>query len=366
MKRNRLSLIVLVIACASFSQSGSATQPEATEEPKPASTTPKQTVAPVNTPMLTAPAKGRPRIVFEKELYDFGNVEPGSNNVCEFKFKNEGNSLLTITEVTKTCGCTPYTLEKMEYQAGESGTLKVEFHAARQPSAVKKTLFVFSNDPGRPKIELTIAAEVVTKFDYKPKKLDLVFNKENAGCPAITIRSIEGKPFSIKQFSANSRSGASLITADFDASAKATEFVLQPKVDMVKLPGESGGNIEIVIAHPEDDVISIPFEVLSKFKINPPSIIIYKADLEKPVTREMWVLNNYGEDFEIESTSSQEGTIKVLSQEKIENRYKLMLEITPPVGEKNRRAFFTDTFFINIKDGEKLKVACRMFIRKAD
>jgi hypothetical protein len=88
--------------------------------------------------------------------------------------------------------------------------------------------------------------------------------------------------------------------------------------------------------------------------------------LEKPITREMWVLNNYGEDFEIESTSSQEGTIKVLSQEKIENRYKLMLEITPTAGEKSRRAFFTDTLFINIKGGEKLKVICRMFIRKTE
>jgi hypothetical protein len=114
-------------------------------------------------------------------------------------------------------------------------------------------------------------------------------------------------------------------------------------------------------------VISIPFEVLPRFKITPPSIIVYKAELEKPVTREVWILSNYDEDFEVESTSAQEGTIKVLSQEKIDNRYKFELEITPPATEKGQKGFFTDVFFVNIKGGERLTIACRMFyLRKAE
>jgi hypothetical protein len=105
---------------------------------------------------------------------------------------------------------------------------------------------------------------------------------------------------------------------------------------------------------------------MPRFKINPQSLIV-KAEPGKPATREVWVLSNYDEDFEVESTSSQEGTIKVLSQEKIDNRYKFELEITPPATEKGRKGFFTDTFFVNIKDGERLKIACRMFyLRKAE
>jgi hypothetical protein len=366
MKRNCLILIVLIVASVCLLQSGCEAQAVAAEESKPELTAPEQETGSVKAETAPQPIKGGPEITFEKVVHDFGNIEPGSQNVCEFKFTNTGDSLLKITEVSKTCGCTPYTLTKREYQPGESGTLKVEYNASKQPISVRKTLFVSSNDKTKPQVELTIRAEIVTKIDYKPKKLDLLLNKENAGCPAITIRSLEGKLFSIKQFKATGRSKSAegLITADYNSTAEATEFVLQPKVDVEKLREVLGGSIEITVDLPESDVITIPFEVLPRFKINPPSIIIFKAEPEKPVTREVWILSNYDEDFEVESTSTQEGTIKVLSQEKIENRYKFELEITPPATEKGQKGFFTDMFFVNIKGGEQVKIACRVFYPK--
>jgi hypothetical protein len=366
MKRKCLILIVLIVASVCSLQSGCEAQAVATKESKSELTAPEQSTGSVKAEMAPRPAKGGPEITFEKVVYDFGKIEPGSQNVCEFKFTNTGDSLLKITEVSKTCGCTPYTLTKREYQPGESGILKVEYHASKQPFSVKKTLFVSSNDKSKPQVELTIIAEIVTKIDYNPKKLDLVLNKENAGCPAITIRSLERKLFSIKQFKATGRPKTTegLIIVDYNSSAKATEFILQPKVNVEKLQEVLGGSIEITVFLPESYVITIPFEVLPRFKINPPSIIIFKAEPEKPVTREVWILSNYDEDFEVESTSTQEGTIKVLSQEKIENRYKFELEITPPAPEKDRKGFFTDMFFVNIKGGEKLKIACRVFYPK--
>jgi hypothetical protein len=324
--------------------------------PEPASSSAKAETAP-------ATVKGKPEITFENVVHDFGNIEPGSKNVCEFKFKNTGDSLLKITEVSKSCGCTPYTLEKMEYEPNESGTLKVEYHASSRPASVEKTLFVSSNDKAKPRVELVIKAEIVKKVDYRPKKLNLLLNKENAGCPAITIKSLDSLPFSIKGFKA--KPIENVITADYNSSVVATEFVLQPKVDVEKL--RRGGRIEITVTHPENCLITIPFEVLSRFKTTPPTIIIYKAGLEKSVTREVWILSNYDEDFEVESTSSREGTIKVLSQEKIDNRYKFELEITPPAAMKGRKGFFTDTFFVDIKGRERLKIPCRMFyLRKAE
>ena len=369
MKRNCLILTVLIVVSACLLQIGCEEQAVAAEESKPESTAPEPATGSAKAETVPAAVKGRPEITFEKVIHDFGNIEPGSKNVCEFKFTNTGDSLLKITEVSKSCGCTPYTLAKMEYEPGESGTLKVEYNASKQPTSVRKTLSVSSNDEAKPKVELVIKAEIVSKIDYQPKKLDLSLNKENAGCPAITIKSFDGKPFSIKGFKAigQLKPIENVITADYNSSVEATEFVLQPKVDVEKLREVSGGSIEITLTRPESDVISIPFEVLPRFKITPPSIIVYKAELEKPVTREVWILSNYNEDFEVESTSTQEGAIKVLSQEKIDNRYKFELEITPPATEKGQKGFFTDVFFVNIKGGERLKIACRMFyLRKAE
>jgi hypothetical protein len=317
----------------------------------------------------TAPAsiKHGPRITFAEIIHDFGNIEPGTRNTCEFKFTNTGDSPLKITDVSKSCGCTTSSLEKEEYGPGESGILKVDYHASLQPASITKTLVVSSNDETKPKVELTIKAEIVSQIDYQPKKLNFVLNKENAGCQPITIKSVAGKPFSIKGFKAfgQVKSIENVITADYNSLAEANEFVLQPKVNIEKLQGETSGRIEITVARPQNDVISIPFEVLPKFKVTPPSIIVYKADMDKPVTREVWVISNYDENFEVESASSQEGDIKVLSQEKVEDgphyKYKFVLEIAPPATEKGQKGYFTDVFFVKIKGGETLRIACRMF-----
>jgi hypothetical protein len=350
----------LQISCEEQAVAAEESKPELTS-PEPAGSSAEAETAPVS-------VKGGPKLTFEKLVHDFGNISPGSKNACEFKFTNTGDSLLKIIDVSKSCGCTTHELAKMEYEPNESGTLKVEYNASAQPTSVRKTLSVSSNDEANPKVELVIKAEIVSKLDYQPKKLDLLLNKEDAGCPAITVKSLDGKPFSIKGFKAigQLKPIENIITADFNSSVEAMEFVLQPKVDVKKLREELSGRIEITFTHPETDVFSIPFEVMPRFKINPQSLIV-KAEPGKPATREVWVLSNYDEDFEVESTSSQEGTIKVLSQEKIDNRYKFELEITPPATEKGRKGFFTDTFFVNIKDGERLKIACRMFyLRKAE
>ena len=112
-------------------------------------------------------------------------------------------------------------------------------------------------------------------------------------------------------------------------------------------------------------MVTIGFSVLPEFKISPPVIIVFNAEPQEPIRREVWILNNYDEDFEVESTSSKKGIIKVLSQEKIGKRYKFELEITPPTVEGKTR-IFKDEFFVNIKGGEKLKLpVVGSIIRKA-
>ena len=188
MKRNCLILTVLIVASACLLQSGCEEQAVAAEESKPELTAPEPAAGSVKAETAPASVKSEPVITFEKVVHDFGNIGPGSKNVCEFKFTNTGDSLLKITEVSKTCGCTPYTLAKKEYEPGESGTLAVEYNAGKQPTSIRKTLFVSSNDKTNPKVELVVTANIAAKIDYQPKKLDLLLNKENAGCPAITIK----------------------------------------------------------------------------------------------------------------------------------------------------------------------------------
>ena len=302
--------------------------------------------------------KPGPQIMFEETIYDFGDIGPGTKNLCEFKFTNTGDGLLKITKVTKTCGCTPYTLQRTEYAPGESGTLKVRYNAGRRPGSTKKKLFVHSNDKASPKVELTIKSRIAQKVEYEPKRLNLSLKQENAGVPEITLRSLDNKPFSIKQF----KSTANCITADVNSSVKSTEFVLKARVDAEKLKKHLKGRIDIKLTHPECDMVTIPFNALPEFRVDPPAIIVLNARPAEPVHKQVWVLSNYDEDFEIGSVSSRKGIIEPVGQEKLGSRYKFDLKITPPADEGKK--IFTDVLFINIKDGQKLQIVCRGFYKK--
>ena len=69
--------------------------------------------------------KSLQEIKFDNLAYDFNEVGPNAKHIGEFKFTNVGEGLLNITEVGKCCGVVTK-LDKMEYEPGESGVLKVE------------------------------------------------------------------------------------------------------------------------------------------------------------------------------------------------------------------------------------------------
>ncbi len=355
MKRNYLVLIGLIMGCILFLQTGCKGQAGPPERSEAAPVMPKPTIAPEKAKTKPETKETTPTITFENVVYDFGEVGPKINKVGEFKFTNTGNGLLKITKVDRCCGVTTI-LNKKEYAPGESGTLKVQGRWGQQAGVVNRRIYVNSNDKTNPRVELAIKAKIVAKVDCEPKKINFMLKDNKTTCPEITLTSHDNQPFSIKQF----KSTGDCITADVNSAEQATKFVLSPKVDTEKLQKTPNGFIEISLTHPELSKVTVVFSTMPEFKINPPSIIVFNAEVKKPVKREVWILNNYGKDFEIESTSSKNDTIKVLKQEKVSNGYYLEVEIIPPVAESKQK-MFTDEFSVNIKDNKPLKVTCRGF-----
>jgi hypothetical protein len=355
MKCNYLTLAVFTTALVLFLQIGCYQQVCTAEEPKtaPSASEPGKAAVPE-----TADDKS-PKIRFEKLIHDFGKISPRTKKHCEFKFTNVGEGLLKIDKIKSTCGCTVPELKKKQYYQGESGTIKVQYRPGDHAGTTRKRLFVHSNDKTSSKVTLTIKATIVKKVDYDPKRLNLLLKKENAGCGEITLFSLDDQPFAIKQFNSTNNS----ITANINPSVKKTTFALQPKVDIEKLKKELNGRINISLTHPECKTVTIPFSTLPEFKVNPASIIIFNVKPQKPVKRQLWILNNYNEDFEIESVSAENDTIKVVGQEKVGKRYRFDIEITPPTSKNNQR-IFADMFCVNIKGGSKLEILCRGFYSK--
>lgn len=344
MKRKCLILALLASGWIFFVSSGC--QKQTTKEPA---------------AVATKPSGPSPKITFEKIVLDLGEVGPNTQNTGVIKFTNTGEKPLKIVKVSKCCGVVAgLDPNKTSYAPGESGAVKVQWKAGPQPTEFSRQLVVHSNDPANPEVILTINATIVQRVVCEPQRLRLFLDEENAGCSAITIRSLDERPFSITGL----KSSADCITADFDPSVEATKFVLQPKVDTEKLQKNLKGRINIDLTHPEGNAITVFFDVLPKYTLDPVAIIFFDAEPEKPTVKQISVLNNYKNEFEIESVSSKGGVVgvKVLEQQKITSGYMLNVEITPPAaGDKIR---FTDTLTINLKGGETLSIMCNGYFTK--
>jgi len=369
MKQNRVIFAILMLTCCLLLQAGCE---EDTMAPRQELSSDffrqfnqiQRSSRPVATTRTTTRTTSRtrktaPKIEFEKVVHDFGNVGPRTNNLCEFKFTNTGNGTLKIGDIVPNCGCTPFVLAKKEYAPGESGTLKVNYFSDTQYGQATKQLVIHSNDRSNPKVTLAIEAGIIMKVDHEPKTLNLLLNKENADCPQITITSIDNQPFSIQSF----KSTANCMTADFNPSVEARQFVLQPKVDMAKLEKTLNGRIEIELSHPECKKISVNLHALPKFRIAPRSIIVRGMDSQEPIVKKLRIMNNYDEDFKLESVWSSKGTVKVLSNVIVRNGYELELEIRPPAST-NKKRIFTEKFFVKTSEGRQLEIPCNVFYSK--
>jgi beta-lactamase regulating signal transducer with metallopeptidase domain len=309
------------------------------------------------------PNQSGPRITFESETHDFGQVPPGSKNTCEFKFKNTGDAMLTVAKIKTTCGCTVASLtrnspEKKDYQPGETGTITITYKAGKRPGRASKHIHVPSNDKTRPKVSLTIKADIVLHVNPDPDELALLLNRENARCPDITLVSIDGEPFAIKSITAP----ANWFTADFDSSVEATRFVLKPRVDMEQLKSKQHGFVKIAVTHPKCKTVQIPYNVLPRFKRSPRTIILRDAKPGEPMTKPLSIISNYQEQFEIESVSCSTDAVRVVNKQKADHSITLELEIIPPpIADK---IYFKDVLYVNMKDGEQVRVDLRGFYKK--
>ncbi len=303
------------------------------------------------------PVAEGPRIAFDTLVHDFGEIGPGTAQTASFPFKNVGDEPLKIIHVRSCCGVVTRGVKAGQvYQPGESGSLDLDYTASLQAGSMKRSLYIQSNDPVLSVATLTIQATIVPRVEYTPARLRLFLNQENAGAKDITLTSLDGKPFSIKGF----RSTANAIKADFDPSKEATRFVLEPKVNPAKLEQNPRGQISIDLTHPECKNVRLLYDVLPEFTVNPQQIMLFNLKADQPVQREIWILSNYQKDFEIESVTSQKGFATLIEEEKVDDRYRLKVEITPPAAESDR-AVMSDVIEIKIKDGQTLSIQCRGF-----
>ncbi len=108
----------------------------------------------------TALAAKQPKIVFKEDNHDFGKVKQGATLTYEFVFKNDGDDTLTIKNVETSCGCTAALVSSKRIEPGKTGKIKVSLDTKGYGGEIVKFVYVESDDPVQPKIQLKVTAAV--------------------------------------------------------------------------------------------------------------------------------------------------------------------------------------------------------------
>lgn len=96
----------------------------------------------------------------ENTVHDFGKIDRGEKPVATFVFRNTGNDVLKIHEVSADNQNVTTVLSHESLNPGEQGTIKVTLDSTRLHGDVVSYIAVRTNDGDQPEIFLEVSAQV--------------------------------------------------------------------------------------------------------------------------------------------------------------------------------------------------------------
>jgi len=109
------------------------------------------------------------KLEVEKETLDLGEVWAGQTKKGAFVLRNVGDQTLEITKVRASCGCTVVKGYDKEIAPGQQGKLPVVLNTRGMQGKVSKAITLSTNQKGKEKVRLFVAATVKRLIVTNPK-----------------------------------------------------------------------------------------------------------------------------------------------------------------------------------------------------
>jgi hypothetical protein len=149
-------------------------------------------------PAVAESAGSRPVIEVRETRKDGGVVEEGTVVQFQFEVANRGQADLELTQVKPACGCTVTKWDRL-IKPGAHGNINAELKTQHLRGAVAKQLTIFSNDPVRPQVELTIGLRLIPLVNVSPGLVVALDVTEKAATQEFTLERNGGRPMKIVQ-----------------------------------------------------------------------------------------------------------------------------------------------------------------------
>ena len=127
-----------------------------------------------------------PVISFDKTEHDFGTIANGTPVETTFKYTNTGNSMLVVSNIKSTCGCTVPSNWTKEVAPGETGEFAVKFNGKGNGNKVSKSVTMTTNtENGKEIVKISAFVEKDPNAPEKPAAKPAVnpLSTSNAATP---------------------------------------------------------------------------------------------------------------------------------------------------------------------------------------
>ncbi len=200
-----------------------------------------------------------PSIVIDNPVKDFGKVMQGTMLKHAFSFSNKGTTTLEILTVEASCGCQTASPSADKIPAGRSGQIEVSVDTAGMTGAIEESVSVATNDPRRPKVSLSVRADVQPEISLSSTSIyyeRVPKGKEVTSEIIITVVA-----------------GGSIRILGAESSDKSVTVKLEP------VPGSDGKRVKLIATHKGDGKIGYRLEsiIVKTSSYLTPELSIYVA-----------------------------------------------------------------------------------------
>ncbi|WP_458626771.1 DUF1573 domain-containing protein [Winogradskyella sp. PC D3.3] len=98
-------------------------------------------------------------LTLDKTEHDFGTIANGTPVETVFKYTNTGNSMLVVSDIKSTCGCTVPSNYTKEVQPGETGEFTVRFNGKGNGKVTKSLTMTTNTEKGKIPVRITAFVE---------------------------------------------------------------------------------------------------------------------------------------------------------------------------------------------------------------
>lgn len=188
--------------------------------------------------------------------WEFQPVEEGEKLQHTFACRNAGSEELIISKIDSTCGCTAAVATEERIPPGGKGEITVAFDSAGRTGSQRQTVYIHSNDPITPVVQLQVTGVVrPARLLFSPDCVSFgEVRRGEAARREIFVPKSDVREVEIQKVSSHSPYFRTAVAQKPDKSGQVVTISLASNAPV----GEIKSEIAILTNHPKDPKVEVP------------------------------------------------------------------------------------------------------------